>query len=68
MNHEKPSALYANMAIVAFLAVVILALSTLFVVFEGRQALVSRFGKLQTDNGKIVIYQPGIHLHIPLIL
>ena len=41
------SGVNVNTAIIVFLAVVLLLLSTIFVVFEGRQALVSRFGKLK---------------------
>ncbi len=67
MRSQNQSALNTNMVIVAFLAAVILLLSIIFVVFEGRQALVSRFGKLQTTNGRIHVYQPGLHFHIPIV-
>ncbi|MEC8882845.1 MAG: protease modulator HflC [Pseudomonadota bacterium] len=61
------SGVAVNAIIIVFLAAVLLLLSTIFVVFEGRQALVSRFGKLKTrSDGSILVYQPGLHFYVPL--
>lgn len=64
-SEQKPSAISTAVLIAFFGAIFILFLS-LFVVLEGRQALVSRFGKLITVDGKIQIYKPGLHIHLPL--
>lgn len=65
---QSHRALFVNGVIIVCLAIVMLGLSTLFVVSEGREALVSRFGRLQTKaDGKILVYQPGLHMHIPII-
>jgi membrane protease subunit HflC len=65
---QSQRSLFVNGAIVVFLAAVMFALSTLFVVIEGREALVSRFGRLVTGaDDKIQIYQPGLHFHVPVI-
>lgn len=65
---QSQRSLFVNGVIIVFLAVVMLGLSTLFVVIEGREALVSRFGRLVTGaDDKIQIYRPGLHFHVPMI-
>lgn len=60
--------LFVNGLIIALLALVIVVLMTIFLVYEGRVSMVSRFGKLKTDaSGKIIVYQPGLHFHVPII-
>ena len=56
--------LMTNGIIIAVLAVVIVILMSIFLVYEGRVALVSRFGRLKSNtNGNIVVYKP---LSLPL--
>ncbi|MCG9697509.1 protease modulator HflC [Shewanella sp. Isolate11] len=51
--------------IVAILIAV--GLSSLLVVNEGERAIVSRFGKILKDDGVTRIYEPGLHIKLPLI-
>ena len=56
-----------NFAIGAFLLVFIVV-STLFTVKEGEQGIVLRLGEiLQSQNGNVITYEPGIHVKLPLI-
>ena len=60
--------LMTNSIIIAVLAVVIVILMSIFLVYEGRVALVSRFGRLKSNaNGNIIVYKPGFHFHVPVI-
>ena len=60
--------LMTNGIIIAVLAVVIVILMSIFLVYEGRVALVSRFGRLKSNaNGNIIVYKPGFHFHVPVI-
>jgi membrane protease subunit HflC len=46
----------------------VLLTSSLFTVYESDRAIVSRLGELQRDSdGKVKIYQPGMHLKMPLV-
>lgn len=48
--------------------VVVLVLSSLFVVKEGEKAMVQRLGDLRHDaNNEIIVYKPGLHLKLPMI-
>ena len=59
-------AVLANSVIIGLLSVVIIILMSIFIVYEGSEALVSRFGRLRTDaNGQVQVYKPGFHFHIP---
>ena len=49
------------------LVIILIGLSTIFVVQEGRRALVSRVGKLMTTDGSIQVFKPGLHFHIPFV-
>lgn len=41
---------------------------SLFIVEEGRRGIVMRFGKVMRDNdNKTLIYDPGLHIKVPLI-
>ncbi|WP_076415742.1 protease modulator HflC [Shewanella sp. UCD-KL12] len=55
--------------LVAIIAAVLVAvfLSSILVVNEGERAIVSRFGKILKDEGVTRIYEPGLHLKIPMI-
>ena len=55
-----------NPLITLFLGMVLLIVTTVFIVKEGQQALVSRFGKLRSDmSGQLQVYSPGLHFHLP---
>lgn len=57
-----------TLSIGIILVVILIAVSSMFTVLEGRGALVSRFGKLVTDrNDKFLIAGPGLHFKLPLI-
>jgi membrane protease subunit HflC len=57
-----------NFIIAIIIAVGFIVVSSLFVVPEGQRAIVTQFGKIQRDDaGEVVVYQPGLHLKIPMI-
>lgn len=62
------SILKTTLAII-FTLVAILVLSSVFTVREGQQALLLRFGKMDTNpkTGKIEIFGPGLHFKKPFI-
>jgi len=50
------------------LLLVVLAVNSAFIVKEGESALVTQFGRIQGDGGKVSPdYAPGLHFKIPLI-
>lgn len=53
----------------AIIAAVLVAvfLSSILIVNEGERAIVSRFGKILKDDGVTRIYEPGLHLKLPMI-
>lgn len=55
--------------IIAILVVVgLIVVSALFVVPEGERAIVIQFGKIQRDaEDRVLVYEPGLHLKLPLI-
>lgn len=56
-----------NLLISSALAVVIVAF-TFFTVYQTDLAFIVRFGKIKTDaKGNSIVYQPGMHMKIPLI-
>ncbi|MDX1676582.1 protease modulator HflC [Arsukibacterium sp.] len=57
-----------NFIIAIVVVVAIIIVSALFVVPEGQRAIVTQFGKIQRDDaGQVVVYEPGLHLKIPMI-
>lgn len=57
-----------NFIIAIVVVVAIIVVSALFVVPEGQRAIVTQFGKIQRDDaGQVVVYEPGLHLKIPMI-
>ncbi|MDX1536779.1 protease modulator HflC [Arsukibacterium sp.] len=57
-----------NFIIAIIVVVAIIVVSALFVVPEGQRAIVTQFGKIQRDDaGQVVVYEPGLHLKIPMI-
>lgn len=65
-TQNQDSTVFTTRVIIA-LVIILIGLSTIFVVQEGRRALVSRFGKLMTTNGSIQVFKPGLHFHIPFV-
>jgi membrane protease subunit HflC len=55
--------------LVAIIAAVLVAviLSSILIVNEGEKAIVSRFGKILKDEGITRIYEPGLHIKLPMI-
>ncbi|WP_199610940.1 protease modulator HflC [Flocculibacter collagenilyticus] len=57
-----------NFSIAAVIALIILGISSLFVVQEGQRGIVIQFGKVKRDsNDNTVVYEPGIHFKLPFI-
>ncbi|HAW92784.1 MULTISPECIES: protease modulator HflC [unclassified Arsukibacterium] len=57
-----------NFIIAIIVVVAIIVVSALFVVPEGKRAIVTQFGKIQRDDaGQVVVYEPGLHLKMPMI-
>lgn len=57
-----------NLVIVIAVIVAILGYSSLFTIQEGERGIVIRFGQVaQDEDGRPVVYQPGLHFKIPLI-
>ncbi|WP_372626349.1 protease modulator HflC [Arsukibacterium sp.] len=57
-----------NFIIAIIVVVAIIVISALFVVPEGQRAIVTQFGKIQRDDaGQVVVYEPGLHLKMPMI-
>jgi membrane protease subunit HflC len=58
-----------NFALVIIAALIVLGLSSLFVVKEGNKAIVIQFGKIQkdADTGDTKVFPPGLHFKIPFI-
>tara|TARA_R110002126_G_scaffold146224_17_gene292168 strand:+ start:1672 stop:2553 length:882 start_codon:yes stop_codon:yes gene_type:complete len=57
-----------NFIIAIIVVVAIIVVSALFVVPEGQRAIVTQFGKIERDAaGQVVVYEPGLHLKMPMI-
>lgn len=57
-----------NNILIAVLLVVLVSMQSIVYVYEGSNALVERFGKLNTDSeGNAVLYMPGLHFVVPFI-
>ncbi|XQW84845.1 protease modulator HflC [Thalassotalea piscium] len=57
-----------NFIIAIIAALVILVISSVFVVFEGQRAIVFKFQKIKRDDaGVMMVYEPGLHFKIPFI-
>ncbi|SNY52781.1 protease FtsH subunit HflC [Arsukibacterium tuosuense] len=57
-----------NFIIAIVVVVAIIVVSALFVVPEGQRAIVTQFGKIQRDDaGQVVVYEPGLHIKLPMI-
>ncbi|MER2493833.1 protease modulator HflC [Catenovulum sediminis] len=57
-----------NVIVALIVGVFIAAYSSLFVINEGQRGIVIQFGKVKRDSqNTTVVYEPGLHLKIPLI-
>lgn len=57
-----------NFIIAIIAALLILAISSVFVVLEGQRAIVFQFSKIKrADDGVMIVYEPGLHFKIPFI-
>lgn len=57
-----------NLIIAIVVVVGIIFVSALFVVPEGQRGIVIQFGKIQRDaEGRVVVYEPGLHFKLPVI-
>lgn len=65
-THNQDSTVFTT-RVIAVLVILLLGLSTIFVVQEGKKSLVSRFGKLMMADGAILVFKPGVHFHVPFV-
>jgi membrane protease subunit HflC len=57
-----------NFSIVLIITLLILSVSSMFVVKEGQRGIVMQFGKVKRDDaGLTVVYAPGLHFKLPLV-
>lgn len=57
-----------NFTIVTITALLMLTISSVFVVFEGQRAIVFQFSKIKRDGAdQMKIYEPGLYFKFPLI-
>lgn len=57
-----------NFLIALVAALLVLAISAVFVVFEGQRGIVFQFSKIKRDEaGEMMVYEPGLHFKIPFI-
>lgn len=56
-----------NFVVFLLVVLVVLGLNSIFYVAEGERGIVIRFGKVAQEEGKALVYQPGIHVKIPFI-
>jgi len=58
-----------NLLIAIAAALVILVISSVFVVFEGQRGIVFQFSKIKRDanSDEMIVYEPGLHFKFPFI-
>jgi membrane protease subunit HflC len=57
-----------NFSIVILISLLLLSVSSIFVVKEGQRGIVIQFGKVKRDAaGLTVVYEPGLHFKLPLV-
>ncbi len=57
-----------NFSIVLIITLLILSVSSVFVVKEGQRGIVMQFGKVKRDSaGLTVVYEPGLQFKLPLV-
>lgn len=56
-----------NFIIAIIAALLLLTISSVFVVFEGQRAIVFQFSKIKrADSGEMKVYEPGLHFKFPI--
>ncbi|MCZ4338923.1 protease modulator HflC [Shewanella colwelliana] len=56
-----------RLTVIIVAILIALGLSSLMVVNEGERAIVSRFGKILKVDGVTRVYEPGLHIKVPMI-
>lgn len=57
-----------NFSVAILSALLLLIVSSVFIVYEGQRGIVFQFKKIKRDDaGEMVIYEPGLHFKIPFI-
>ena len=58
-----------NFSIAIVITLLILVVSSLFVIQEGERGIVFQFSKIKrsAETGEMLVYEPGLHFKIPLI-
>lgn len=58
-----------NLIAIIVVVLVVLGLSSVYVVKEGERAILIQFGKVERDaeTGEAMVFEPGLHLKIPFI-
>ncbi|MFT4924322.1 MAG: membrane protease subunit HflC [Phenylobacterium sp.] len=57
-----------NISIILVIFILILSVSSLFVVKEGQRGIVIQFGKVKKDIAELtVVYEPGLHFKLPFV-
>jgi membrane protease subunit HflC len=58
-----------NFSIAILSLLIILAVSSVFVIYEGQRGIVFQFSKIKrdADTDKMMVYEPGLHFKIPFI-
>lgn len=58
-----------NFLLIVLVALLVLFVSSIFVVGEGQRGIVFQFSKIKRDDatGDMRVYEPGLHFKIPLI-
>ena len=57
-----------NFIIAIIAALLLLSVSSVFVVLEGQKAIVFQFSKIKrADSGEMKVYEPGLHFKFPII-
>lgn len=58
-----------NIILVGFLLFIFLAFGSIFVVQEGTRGIVIQFGKVKRDSvtNETVVFEPGLHLKLPIL-
>jgi membrane protease subunit HflC len=58
-----------NFSIAILSLLLILAVSSVFVIYEGQRGIVFQFSKIKrdADTDKMMVYEPGLHFKIPFI-
>ena len=58
-----------NISIAIISLLLVLAVSSVFVIYEGQRGIVFEFSKIKrnSDSGEMMVFEPGLHFKIPFI-